>query len=230
MAIQILLVEDDAAVREVLIPPLQKAGFVVREATDVASAHTLFLEEAPDLILLDWMLPEVSGVEWARSLKSAAHTREVPIIMLTARGEEEDRVKGLDAGADDYVTKPFSPRELIARIRAVLRRTAPITNEDPVVIGGLVLDPVSHRVTAHGKTVEMGPTEYKLLHFFMTHQDRVFSRGKLLDNVWGTNVYVEERTVDVHIRRLRVVLAPSGHDALVQTIRGAGYRFSERTG
>lgn len=226
MAISILLVEDDAAVREVLLLPLQKAGFMVREAVDVRAAHALFLEQTPDLILLDWMLPGTSGVEWARSLKSAAHTRDVPIIMLTARGEEEDRVKGLDAGADDYVTKPFSPRELVARIRAVLRRTAPTTSEEPVVVEDLVLDPVSHRVTGRGQTIDMGPTEYRLLHFFMTHQERVFSRGQLLDNVWGTNVYVEERTVDVHIRRLRMALSRSGHDVLVQTIRGAGYRFS----
>jgi two-component system, OmpR family, phosphate regulon response regulator PhoB len=228
MTINILLVEDDAAVREVLSLPLQKAGFNVIEATDVRQARQALLEHAPDLVLLDWMLPDISGVEWARDLKTAQHTRDLPIIMLTARGEEEDRVKGLEVGADDYVTKPFSPRELIARIRAVLRRTAPTTSDEPVEVDGLRLDPVSHRVTADGKTLEMGPTEYRLLHFFMTHQDRVFTRGQLLDNVWGTNVYVEERTVDVHIRRLRMALAGFGHDSLVQTIRGAGYRFSRQ--
>ncbi len=226
MTIHILLVEDDAAVREVLALPLQKAGFNVIEATDVHQARQALLEHAPDLVLLDWMLPDISGVEWARDLKTAQHTRDLPIIMLTARGEEEDRVRGLEVGADDYVTKPFSPRELIARIRAVLRRTAPTTSDEPVELDGLRLDPVSHRVTADGKTLEMGPTEYRLLHFFMTHQDRVFTRGQLLDNVWGTNVYVEERTVDVHIRRLRMALSPSGHEGLVQTIRGSGYRFS----
>jgi len=228
MTINILLVEDDAAVREVLSLPLQKAGFNVIEATDVRQARQALLEHAPDLVLLDWMLPDISGVEWARDLKTAQHTRDLPIIMLTARGEEEDRVKGLEVGADDYVTKPFSPRELIARIRAVLRRTAPTTSDEPVEVAGLRLDPVSHRVTADGKTLEMGPTEYRLLHFFMTHQDRVFTRGQLLDNVWGTNVYVEERTVDVHIRRLRMALSGFGHDSLVQTIRGAGYRFSRQ--
>ncbi|AHE98823.1 phosphate regulon transcriptional regulator PhoB [Thioalkalivibrio paradoxus] len=228
MELDILLVEDDAAVREVLAGPLQKAGFNVIEAADVREARAALLQQLPELILLDWMLPDVSGVEWARSLKSAPHTRNIPIIMLTARGEEEDRVKGLEVGADDYVTKPFSPRELVARIRAVLRRTTPTSSDEPVEVEGLRLDPVSHRVTANGANVEMGPTEYRLLHFFMAHQDRVFTRGQLLDNVWGTNVYVEERTVDVHIRRLRIALSGSGHDALVQTIRGAGYRFSRQ--
>ena len=228
MSLNILLVEDDTAVREVLRGPLQKAGLHVIEAGDVRQAKEAIVQQVPDLILLDWMLPDVSGVEWARTLKSAPHTRGIPIIMLTARGEEEDRIKGLEVGADDYVTKPFSPRELIARIRAVLRRTAPTSSDEPVEIDGLRLDPVSHRVSADGKTLEMGPTEYRLLHFFMTHQDRVFSRGQLLDNVWGTNVYVEERTVDVHIRRLRMALATTGHDSLVQTIRGAGYRFSRQ--
>lgn len=228
MSLNILLVEDDTAVREVLRGPLQKAGLHVIEAGDVRQAKEAIVQQVPDLILLDWMLPDVSGVEWARILKSAPHTRGVPIIMLTARGEEEDRIKGLEVGADDYVTKPFSPRELIARIRAVLRRTAPTSSDEPVEIDGLRLDPVSHRVSAEGRTLDMGPTEYRLLHFFMTHQDRVFTRGQLLDNVWGTNVYVEERTVDVHIRRLRIALATTGHDGLVQTIRGAGYRFSRQ--
>lgn len=228
MSIHILLVEDDAAVREVLLLPLQKAGFDVTEAMDVRQARQALLDRVPDLILLDWMLPDISGVEWARDLKNVPHTRSLPIIMLTARGEEEDRVRGLEVGADDYVTKPFSPRELIARIRAVLRRTSPTTSDEPVEVDGLRLDPVSHRVTVHGNTLDMGPTEYRLLHFFLTHQDRVFTRGQLLDNVWGTNVYVEERTVDVHIRRLRMALADSEHDGLVQTIRGAGYRFSRQ--
>lgn len=228
MTIHILFVEDDAAVREVASRPLRKAGFSVTEAGDVRQAKQALLAELPDLVLLDWMLPDVSGVEWARSLKSAPHTRNLPIIMLTARGEEEDRIRGLEVGADDYVTKPFSPRELVARIRAVLRRTTPTTSDEPVEVDGLRLDPVSHRVTAQGRPLEMGPTEYRLLHFFMTHEDRVFTRRQLLDNVWGTNVYVEERTVDVHIRRLRVVLADSGRDGLVQTVRGAGYRFSRQ--
>lgn len=228
MTIHILFVEDDAAVREVASRPLRKAGFSVTEAGDVRQAKQALLAELPDLVLLDWMLPDVSGVEWARSLKSEPHTRNLPIIMLTARGEEEDRIRGLEVGADDYVTKPFSPRELVARIRAVLRRTTPTTSDEPVEVDGLRLDPVSHRVTAQGRPLEMGPTEYRLLHFFMTHEERVFTRRQLLDNVWGTNVYVEERTVDVHIRRLRVVLADSGRDGLVQTVRGAGYRFSRQ--
>lgn len=228
MTITILLVEDDAAVREVLVLPLQKAGFRVIEAGDVREARGLLLEPRPDLILLDWMLPDISGIEWARSLKEAPHTRDLPIIMLTARGEEEDRIRGLEVGADDYVTKPFSARELIARIRAVLRRTAPGSSEEPVEADGLCLDPVSQRVTANGASLSLGPTEYRLLHFFLTHQDRVYTRGQLLDNVWGTNVYVEERTVDVHIRRLRVALSGTGHDSMVQTIRGAGYRFSRQ--
>lgn len=226
MGCTILLVEDDLAVREMLQIQLQKAGFTVHVAGDVRQAQVKLQENAPDLLLLDWMLPETSGVEWARSLKSAQHTRHVPIIMLTARGEEEDRVRGLEVGADDYVTKPFSPRELIARVRAVLRRTMPTSGDDPIEVEGLRLDPVSHRVSSGERSLEMGPTEYRLLHFFMTHQDRVFTRGQLLDHVWGTNVYVEERTVDVHIRRLRVALAEADHDSLVQTIRGAGYRFS----
>jgi len=229
MGLNILVVEDDAAVREVLQLPLRKAGFEVIEAGDVREARAALAQALPDLILLDWMLPDISGVDWARELKTNSLTRTVPIIMLTARGEEEDRVRGLDTGADDYVTKPFSPRELIARMRAVLRRTTPTSNDAPVEVAGLRLDPISHRVTADGVAVDLGPTEYRLLHFFLTHQDRVFSRGQLLDHVWGTNVYVEERTVDVHIRRLRVALATTGHDALVQTVRGAGYRLSAQS-
>ncbi|ADC71474.1 two component transcriptional regulator PhoB, winged helix family [Thioalkalivibrio sp. K90mix] len=227
MAVKILLVEDDTAIREMLQLPLHKAGYAVREAGDVRAAKGLLLEDPPDLILLDWMLPDTSGLDWARTLKASPITKDIPIIMLTARGEEEDRVRGLDVGTDDYVTKPFSPRELVARIKAVLRRTAPITSEEPVEVEGLRLDPVSHRVSGHGEALSMGPTEYNLLHFFMTHQDRVFTRGQLLDQVWGTNVYVEERTVDVHIRRLRKALALTGHDHLVQTVRGSGYRFSQ---
>ncbi len=226
MATRILLVEDDTAIREMLQLPFQKAGYEVREAGDVRSAKSLLLEDPPDLILLDWMLPDISGIDWARTLKASPVTKDIPLIMLTARGEEEDRVRGLDVGADDYVTKPFSPRELVARMKAVLRRTSPTTSEEPIEIEGLRLDPVSHRITGNGEAISMGPTEYNLLHFFMTHQDRVFSREQLLDKVWGTNVYVEERTVDVHIRRLRKALADSGHDHLVQTVRGSGYRFS----
>ncbi len=226
MATTVLLVEDDAAICEMLRPPLRKAGFDVLEAGEVGQARTIVLEQPPDLILLDWMLPDVSGIDWARTLKQEPLTKEIPIIMLTARGEEEDRVKGLDVGADDYVTKPFSPRELVARMKAVLRRTTPHASEEAVEVEGLRLDPVSHRVTGHGQPIRIGPTEYNLLLFLITHPDRVFTRGQLLDRVWGTNVYIEERTVDAHIRRLRKTLEPTGHDHLVQTVRGAGYRFS----
>jgi two-component system phosphate regulon response regulator PhoB len=203
MATRILLVEDDAAICEMLQAPFQKAGYEVVEAGDVRTARARLLEDPPDLILLDWMLPDTSGIDWARTLKASPVTKDIPLIMLTARSEEEDRVRGLDVGADDYVTKPFSPRELVARMKAVLRRTSPTTSEEPIEVAGLRLDPVSHRISGHGETITMGPTEYNLLHFFMTHQERVFTREQLLDKVWGTNIYVEERTVDVHIRRLR---------------------------
>jgi two-component system phosphate regulon response regulator PhoB len=228
MAAKILTVEDDAAVREVLGMTLRRGGFQVMEAEDAEQARSIIVNGAPDLVLLDWMLPGMSGIELARSLKRDSQQRAMPIIMLTARGEEEDRVRGLDVGADDYITKPFSPRELLARIKAVLRRAAPAASEDAVEVEGLRLDPVSHRVTVGDASLEVGPTEFRLLHFFMTHPERVFSRGQLLDHVWGTNVYVEERTVDVHIRRLRKSLGPSGHDRLVQTVRSAGYRFSAK--
>ncbi|SRR5690554_4255550 len=228
MPVRVLVVEDDAAVREMLAMALQRGGFDVVLAEDAREARAHILEQVPELILLDWMLPGMSGVEFARSLRQDALMNDIPIIMLTARGEEEDRVRGLEVGADDYVTKPFSPRELIARIKAVLRRTTPAASEEAVEVDGLRLDPVSHRVSANETMLHVGPTEFRLLHFFMTHPERVFSRGQLLDQVWGTNVYVEERTVDVHIRRLRKSLAPSGHDRLVQTVRGAGYRFSAK--
>ncbi len=229
MATTILLVEDDPAVREMLIPPLNKAGFEMRWAGDVGEARTLVFDDPPDLILLDWMLPDISGIEWARKLKDEPLTREIPVIMLTARGEEEDRVRGLEVGADDYVTKPFSPRELVARMKAVLRRTTPEAGEEVLEVAGLRLDPVSHRVSGNGQPLKIGPTEYNLLLFLMTHPERVYTRSQLLDHVWGTNVYVEERTVDVHIRRLRKILETTGHAGLVQTVRGAGYRFSATT-
>jgi two-component system phosphate regulon response regulator PhoB len=178
------------------------------------------------MILLDWMLPGTSGVVLARQLRSEARTKDIPIIMLTARGDERDKVLGLESGADDYITKPFSPRELMARIRAVMRRQLPALSDDTVSIGGLELSPTSHRVTAKGMSIELGPTEFRLLHFFMTHVERVYSRTQLLDQVWGTQVFVEERTVDVHIRRLRASLEASGLDNLIQTVRGSGYRFS----
>lgn len=222
----ILIVEDEPAIREMVALALGNAGLDARGAADAAGAQAMIADQLPDLILLDWMLPGMSGIELARRLKKDELTREVPIIMLTARGEEEDKVRALDVGADDYVTKPFSPRELIARIKAVLRRASPHAAGACIEVEGLVLDPDSHRVTIMGQGVEVGPTEFRLLHFFMTHPDRVYSRTQLLDRVWGSNVYVEERTVDVHIRRLRKALSPSGHDRLVQTVRSAGYRFS----
>ncbi len=222
----ILLVEDEEAIREMVAMALERSGYRVRHAESAEDAEAALRLSLPDLILLDWMLPGESGIDFARRLKRERATRELPIIMLTARGEEADRVRGLDTGADDYVAKPFSPRELTARIKAVLRRVQPTAGEEAVEIRGLRLDPVSHRVTVAGREIDLGPTEFRLLHFFMTHTDRVFNRAQLLDNVWGANVYVEERTVDVHVRRLRKGLAPTGHDGLVQTVRGAGYRFA----
>lgn len=224
----ILIVEDEQPIREMVTFALAGAGFEVREAADARQAQSCIAERLPDLILLDWMLPGISGIDFARRLKREELTRELPIIMLTARAEEEDKVQGLESGSDDYITKPFSPRELVARIRAVLRRGAPAADDDILRANGLALDVASHRISADETLLDVGPTEYRLLEFFMAHPERVYSRGQLLDRVWGSNVYVEERTVDVHIRRLRKVLEPHGYDALIQTVRGAGYRFSTR--
>ncbi|MGD8429279.1 MAG: phosphate regulon transcriptional regulator PhoB [Ectothiorhodospiraceae bacterium] len=228
MAASILIVEDEAAIREMIAMGLSRAGFDVRHAESAEDARAAVRLARPDLILLDWMLPGESGLDMARALKRDPDCRDIPIIMLTARGEEEDKIRGLDTGADDYITKPFSPREMVSRIKAVLRRTKPTSGDRPIEVEGLCLDPVSHRVTAGESGVDLGPTEFRLLHFLMTHPERVFTRSQLLDNVWGTNVYVEERTVDVHVRRLRKGLSRSGHDSLVQTVRGTGYRFSAR--
>ena len=222
------MVEDEVAIREMVQSALEQVGFVVDLAGDAAEAEARLREELPRLILLDWMLPGVSGIEFARRLRREESTKDIPIILLTARTEENDRLSGFSAGADDYVCKPFSVRELVARIKAVLRRTTPVGDDQPLEIEGLHLDPVSHRVTASGEALRMGPTEFRMLHFFMGNQDRVFTRSQLLDRVWGSNVYVEERTVDVHIRRLRKVLGTSGYDRLVQTVHGTGYRFSTR--
>jgi two-component system phosphate regulon response regulator PhoB len=226
MPATILLVEDEPAIQELIAANLMRAGHHVVRAGDAETAQRIVRDALPDLVLLDWMLPGMSGVEFAKRLRSEERTRSIPLIMLTARGEETDKVLGLESGADDYITKPFSPRELVARIKAVLRRRAPETTEDPVDLGGLRLDPATHRLTASGSPVTLGPTEFRLLHFLMTHPERVHSRAQLLDQVWGDHVFVEERTVDVHIRRLRCALEPSGHDGLVQTVRGSGYRFS----
>jgi len=221
----ILIVDDEAPIREMIAVALEMADYDWLEAADATEAHSQIVDQQPDLILLDWMLPGTSGIELARRLKRDPVTAETPIIMLTARSEEDNKILGLEAGADDYITKPFSPRELVARLKAVLRRATPAGIEDPVEVEGLRLDPVSHRVTSQGQPLEVGPTEFRLLQFFMTHQERAYTRNQLLDQVWGGNVYVEERTVDVHIRRLRKALG-EGHEHLVQTVRGTGYRFS----
>ncbi len=222
----ILIVEDEAAIREMIALAVSRAGMTPVHAADVRAAQEAIANKVPDLILLDWMLPGVSGIDYARRLRRDDLTRSVPVIMLTARGEENDKVGGLDAGVDDYVVKPFSARELIARIKAVLRRAQGDGEDGSVEIGGLRIDGPAHRVFANDQPVAIGPTEYRLLYFFMTHADRVYARGQLLDHVWGGNVYVEERTVDVHIRRLRKTLEPFAKENLVQTVRGAGYRFS----
>lgn len=224
---KILIVDDEEAIREMISVALELAGFQWMEAENGQVAHGVVVDERPDLVLLDWMLPGVSGIELARRLKRDEATSEIPVIMLTAKSEEDNKIQGLDAGADDYITKPFSTRELISRINAVLRRTKGDQNK-AILVEGLALDPISHRITADERPVEMGPTEYRLLEFFMTHQDRAYSRAQLLDQVWGGNVYVEDRTVDVHIRRLRKALAPHKYDHLVQTVRGTGYRFSTK--
>ncbi|HWR87185.1 MAG TPA: phosphate regulon transcriptional regulator PhoB [Acidiferrobacterales bacterium] len=223
---RVLIVEDEQAIREMVCLALSQGGYDCLEAADANEAQQRILEGIPDLILLDWMLPGMSGIDYARKLRRDKLTQGVPVIMLTARTQEEDKVRGLDTGADDYITKPFSTRELMARIKALLRRTAPQATDDPVEVRGLALDPVTHRVQAGDIKLVLGPMEFRLLHFFMTHPERVHSRERILDSVWGNNVYVEERTVDVHIRRLRKALTPSGHDRLIQTVRGAGYRLS----
>ena len=226
MVATILLVEDEPAIQELLAFNVMQCGYRAIQAHDTSSAMVHINRALPDLILLDWMLPGSSGVELARHLRSDQRTRNIPIIMLTARGDESDKVLGLESGADDYITKPFSPRELMARIRAVLRRRAPQVSDETLSVSGLELSPSMHRVSARNTVVDLGPTEFRLLHFFMTHTERVYSRSQLLDQVWGDHVFVEERTVDVHIRRLRQALEPSGYDNFIQTVRGSGYRFS----
>jgi two-component system phosphate regulon response regulator PhoB len=226
MPANILVVEDEPAIQALIAANLKRAGHAVTAALDAETALRLVGEALPDLVLLDWMLPGMSGLDLARRLRADPRARNVPIIMLTAKGDERDKVQGLETGADDYVTKPFSPRELLARIQAVLRRQRPQATEDAVEVGGLRLDPATHRVWAAGEAVTLGPTEFRLLHFLMTHSERVHSRTQLLDQVWGDHVFVEERTVDVHIRRLRGALEATGLDALIQTVRGSGYRLS----
>lgn len=228
MKANILIVEDESPILELLALNISQAGYNPLRAISAEHAEKLISEALPDIILLDWMLPGMSGIDFAKKLRSNALTKTIPIIMLTARSDELDKVKGLEVGADDYITKPFSPRELNARIKAVLRRKAPELTEDLLKINGLELDPVSHRVTGNNKPLEMGPTEFRLLHFFMSNPERVYSRSQLLDKVWGSQIFIEDRTVDVHIRRLRNILAQCQHENLIQTIRGSGYRFSTK--
>jgi len=225
--INVLVVEDEEAIREMLTMVLEQSGFAVTAVADAQVATATLEEKKPDLILLDWMLTGVSGVEWARRLKKSEMHGEIPIILVTARGEEEDKVRGLDVGADDYITKPFSPRELIARIRAVLRRTGKFSKGGRIEMGGITLDIEQHRVNVGEAELAVSPTEFRLLEFFLTHPGRVYSRTQLLDQVWGRSSYIEERTVDVHIRRLRKILAEHQREEMIQTVRGFGYRFSE---
>lgn len=228
MSTTILVVEDETAIQELIEVNLTMAGHHVLKASDAAQARAIIRAQLPDLVLLDWMLPGESGVSLARHLRGDERTRQLPLIMLTARSAEQDTVQALEVGADDYITKPFSPRELVARIKAVLRRRAPQLTDDVVQAGSLSLEPATHRVTAHGQVLSLGPTEFRLLHFFMTHPERVFARAQLLDRVWGDHVFVEERTVDVHIRRLRKALEAGGHHRHIETVRGAGYRFTAK--
>jgi two-component system phosphate regulon response regulator PhoB len=225
MSATILVVEDELQIQELVAVNLEHAGHRVRRATTAGEAETSIREELPDVLILDWMLPDESGLSLTRRLRENERTRSLPILMLTARAMEQDKISGLEAGADDYLTKPFSPKELAARIKAVLRRRAPQLADDVVEIEGLRLDPAAKRVAASGKSVELAPTEFRLLHFFMTHPERIYSRAQVLDLVWGDHVFIEERTVDVHIRRLRVALEPHGLDRMIETVRGSGYRL-----
>ncbi len=226
MAIKVLIVDDEASIRDMLVFSLSRAKMVTMTAEDAQSALTAISDNRPDIILLDWMMPGVSGIELARRIRKDPASRDLPIIMLTARSTENDRVNGLETGCDDYIVKPFSPRELIARINSLLRRTTPATNETLLQAGKLELDIGAHRILSADKEIQLAPTEYRLLEFFIQHQDRAYSRSQLLDQVWGGNVYVEERTVDVHIRRVRKILQELDLANYIQTVRGVGYRFS----
>jgi two-component system phosphate regulon response regulator PhoB len=234
MPSSILVVEDEPAIAELIAVNLQHAGHYPIRAYNAEQALSLMSDVLPDLVLLDWMLPGKSGATFAKELRANDRTKQIPIIMLTARSEEQDKVMGLEAGADDYVTKPFSPKELLARIKAVLRRRAPQLTDDVVAINGLKLDPATHRVTGEDNAgpikLDLGPTEFRLLHFLMTHPERVHSRSQLLDQVWGDHVFVEERTVDVHIKRLRAALTPGGYSNMIETVRGSGYRLARTPG
>ena len=222
----VLVVDDESSIRDMITFALERAGMSCRGAADAREALIAINEDRPDLVLMDWMMPGVSGIELTRRLRKDPFTADIPIIMLTAKVTEDDKVAGLEAGTDDYIIKPFSPRELMARIRAVMRRTSPADDQGQIKQGALVLDTVSRRVLHDGKAIHIGPTEYRMLEFFMGHAGRVYSRAQLLDHVWGANAYLEERTVDVHIRRLRKALEPAGVDSYIQTVRGHGYRFT----
>lgn len=222
----ILVVDDETSIREMLVISLESAGYNVLQAENAKTAHSLVLDKHPDLILLDWMMPVTTGLELLRRLKRDEMTDHIPVIMLTAKAEESSKISGLDSGADDYIAKPFSPRELLSRIKAILRRVSREELKNTIVVGGLELDPLEHRISIAGNLINLAPTEFRLLQFFLTHQERVYSRDQILDYVWGKNVYLDERTVDVHIRRLRKAISVAGHDEYVQTVRGAGYRFS----
>lgn len=224
--LNILVVEDEEAIREMLVLALEQAGLGVMAVATAEQAQQILAENMMDLMLLDWMLPGISGIELARRLKNDTSFKDLPIILLTARGEEEDKIRGLEIGADDYITKPFSPKELVARIKAVMRRSGKLSESGMLSVGDLTLDAEQHRLTIAGQTLEVSPTEFRLMQFFMTNPDKVYSRTHLLDQVWGRSVYIEERTVDVHIRRLRKILAEHDREELIQTVRGFGYRFS----
>ncbi len=228
MPATILIVEDEPAIAELVSLHCKHAGYTVKVVHAVLDARDVVDEALPDLIVLDWMLPDKSGIDFASELRKDDRTRDLPILMLTARAAEDDKVRGLEVGADDYVTKPFSPKELIARIKALLRRAAPETGDEPIEVGGLRLEPAAHRVSGNGTELKVGPTEFRLLRFLISRPDRVMTRQALLDGVWGDHVFIEERTVDVHVRRLRIALEPTGHDALVETVRGGGYRLRKR--
>lgn len=222
----ILVVDDETSIREMLVISLESAGYNVLQAENAKTAHSLVLDKHPDLILLDWMMPVTTGLELLRRLKRDEMTDHIPVIMLTAKAEESSKISGLDSGADDYIAKPFSPRELLSRIKAILRRMSREELKNTIVVGGLEFDPLEHRISIAGNLINLAPTEFRLFQFFLTHQERVYSRDQILDYVWGKNVYLDERTVDVHIRRLRKAISVAGHDEYVQTVRGAGYRFS----
>lgn len=224
----ILVVDDEPAIRDMINTALDVAGYNCLQAENAQQAHGMIIDDQPDLVLLDWMMPGTSGIELIRRLQRDELTKNVPVIFLTAKVAEDNMIQGLESGADDYITKPFSPRALIARINAVLRRSEAELPQEPIQVNQLLFDPVSHRVTIAGQSITMGPTEFRLLSFFLTHQERVYSRDQILDHVWGGNVYMDERTVDVHIRRLRKAISLEGHDRFVQTVRGAGYRFSTK--